>query len=55
MAIGGALAGFDQLLEANVAADKARLPALIKDQEIVKSIVSKSNGAITPSSIRFKD
>ncbi len=32
MAIGGALAGFDQVLDANVPADKARLPALIKDE-----------------------
>ena len=32
MAIGGALAGFDQVLDAGVAADKARLPALINDE-----------------------
>jgi len=38
MAIGGALAGFDQVLDANVPADKARLPALIKDEGWRKSV-----------------
>ncbi len=32
MATGGALAGFDQMLGIDVPADKARLPALIKDE-----------------------
>lgn len=62
MAIGGALAGFDRVLDANVPADKARLPALIKDEGWIKiaqrvagqSVISSSlNTAINGGS--FKD
>ncbi|MGK2698846.1 DUF637 domain-containing protein [Serratia surfactantfaciens] len=62
MAIGGALAGFDQVLDTNVPADKARLPALIKDEGWSKiaqrvagqSVISSSlNTAINGGS--FKD
>jgi filamentous hemagglutinin len=62
MAIGGALAGFDQVLDANVPADKARLPALIKDegwskivQRVAEQLVISSSLNTATNGGSFKD
>lgn len=51
MAIGGALAGFDQVLDANVPADKARLPALIKDEGWSKIVQRVAGQSVISSSL----
>ncbi|HFD2071498.1 DUF637 domain-containing protein [Serratia marcescens] len=51
MAIGGALAGFDQVLDANVPADKARLPVLIKDEDWSKIAQRVAGQSVISSSL----
>ena len=51
MAIGGALAGFDEVMNVSVSPDKARLPALAKDEEWSKVVQRVAGQSVISSSL----
>ncbi|HHG8774871.1 TPA: DUF637 domain-containing protein, partial [Raoultella planticola] len=51
MVIGGALAGFDKVMDVSVAPDKARLPALAKDEEWSKVVQRVAGQSVISSSL----